>query len=232
MTGEASSARGLVLRYFSQLQDLYGDRLLVADVPSWLGAPVHPSLDAFERAICGCQKCPLGQTRTRFVFGVGNPGARLVLVGEAPGREEDLKGEPFVGKAGHLLDRILKAIELTRRDVYICNVLKCRPPGNRTPSADEIDTCLPYLETQLEMIKPSLIVALGGVAAHALLSVKTPIGQLRSRLWRWKSYDLLVTYHPAALLRNERLKRPAWEDFQEVQRILGLRKRPPAGKEG
>ncbi|MFQ6616293.1 MAG: uracil-DNA glycosylase [Fidelibacterota bacterium] len=220
MSGEGASTRELVRRYLFQVRELYGDQVLVAELPPWLSSSGFTSLAEFEKAICRCQKCPLGQSRTQFVFGVGNPRARLVLVGEAPGREEDLKGEPFVGRAGQLLDKILKAIDLTRKDVYICNVIKCRPPGNRTPVQEEIDTCLPYLEEQLRMIDPRLIVALGGVAAHTLLSVKTPIGKLRSRLWKWGKTDVLVTYHPAALLRNEGLKRPAWDDFQAVRRLL------------
>lgn len=220
MTRQGLSTHELVHRYFSQVQELFGDQLLAGSISVREPSPTYSSLEDFEQAICQCQKCPLGQSRNKFVFGVGDPGAELVLVGEAPGHDEDLKGEPFVGRAGQLLDRILGAIAMTRQDVYICNVIKCRPPDNRTPAQDEIDTCLPYLEEQLEMIKPRLIVALGGVAAHTLLSVKAPIGQLRSKLWKWRTTDVLVTYHPAALLRNENLKRPAWDDFQEVQRLL------------
>lgn len=178
------------------------------------------SLDDFRREICECVKCPLGQTRTKFVFGVGDPDADLVFVGEAPGRDEDLQGEPFVGRAGQLLDKILAAIHLTRNEVYICNVLKCRPPENRSPHRDEIDTCMPYLEQQLEMIGPKLIVALGATAAHSLLGVKTPLGKMRSKMWKWRDYDMVVTYHPAALLRNASFKRPTWEDFKWISRLI------------
>lgn len=213
---EATVTEGLLRRYLTQVREMYGEAVYL-DVK-----PVrYPSLAEYEAHICHCQKCPLCQTRTKIVFGVGDPEADLVFVGEAPGRDEDLQGEPFVGKAGQLLDRILGAIHLSRDEVYICNVLKCRPPNNRTPSAQEIETCFPYLEKQLEMIHPRLIVALGATAARVLLPGKASLGQLRSKLWKWKEYDLVVTYHPAALLRNPQLKRPAWEDFQWIQRLLG-----------
>ncbi|MDP6965660.1 MAG: uracil-DNA glycosylase [Candidatus Marinimicrobia bacterium] len=167
-----------------------------------------------------CMRCALGETRIKFVFGVGDPHSDIVFVGEAPGREEDRQGEPFVGRAGKLLDKILAAIHMNRNQVYICNVLKCRPPDNRTPSADEIATCMPYLEQQLSIIDPKLIVALGATAAHSLLSVRASLAQLRSKLWKWNGYDMVITYHPAALLRNPNYKRPAWEDFQWIQRML------------
>lgn len=210
----------LVRRYLLQLREMYGDQIYVDRRDDSSDRNSGSSLAAKEAGICQCQKCPLGSTRTKFVFGVGAPDADLVFVGEAPGREEDLKGEPFVGKAGQLLDRILAAIKLTRHDVYICNVLKCRPPNNRTPTAYEIETCFPYLQQQIEIIGPRLIVTLGATSAQALLGVKTSLAQLRSKLWKFGDFNLVATYHPAALLRNPSLKRSAWEDFQWIQSLV------------
>ncbi|MDP6456111.1 MAG: uracil-DNA glycosylase [Candidatus Marinimicrobia bacterium] len=217
---EDSSTAGLAQRYFRQTREMYGDTVytdqsFLADFPK-----TNESLDEFEQEINQCMRCALGETRIKFVFGVGDPHSDIVFVGEAPGREEDRQGEPFVGRAGKLLDKILAAIHMNRNQVYICNVLKCRPPDNRTPSADEIATCMPYLEQQLSIIDPKLIVALGATAAHSLLSVRASLAQLRSKLWKWNGYDMVITYHPAALLRNPNYKRPAWEDFQWIQRML------------
>ena len=175
------------------------------------------NLESFHTSICQCQKCPLGNKRTKFVFGVGNPHADIVFVGEAPGEQEDLIGEPFVGRAGKLLDKILEAIDLTREDIYICNVLKCRPPRNRDPLPDEVSLCEPYLKTQLSMINPKLIVALGRVSACTILKTKEPLKNLRNRMFQYEGIDLLVTYHPAALLRNPNFKKSAWEDFQLIR---------------
>ena len=174
-------------------------------------------LESFNASICKSQKCPLGSTRTNFVFGVGNPKANIVFVGEAPGEKEDLGGEPFVGRAGKLLDKILTAIDLSRNDVYICNVLKCRPPKNRDPLPSEVDLCEPYLKTQLSLINPKLIVALGRIAACTILRTKEPLKNLRKKTFRYEGIDLLVTYHPAALLRNPNFKISAWEDFQWIR---------------
>ncbi|MFQ6606948.1 MAG: uracil-DNA glycosylase family protein [Fidelibacterota bacterium] len=220
LVGEKISTNELIKRYFSQTKEMFGDDLFISFPENSSVGNTIKSLADFERSISNCRKCNLWKGRTNFVFGVGDPHADLVLVGEAPGREEDLQGEPFVGRAGHLLDKILAAINLKRAEVYICNVLKSRPPDNRTPHQDEIDTCLPYLETQLEIIDPKLIVALGATAAQTLLKVKTPLGKLRSQLWSWRRYRLVVTYHPAALLRNQSWKHPAWEDFQWIQKLL------------
>jgi uracil-DNA glycosylase family 4 len=164
-----------------------------------------------------CQKCRLHKGRKHIVFGAGNPHAKLVFVGEAPGYEEDLKGKPFVGKAGQLLTRILRAIELTREDVYICNIIKCHPPGNRNPEPDEIAACIPYLRRQLKAIRPGLICALGSFAAQTLLETDTPISKLRGRFHLYESTPLLPTYHPAYLLRNPGKKRDVWEDMQKLQ---------------
>jgi DNA polymerase len=167
-----------------------------------------------------CQRCRLANTRTRLVFGVGNPQARLVLVGEAPGREEDQRGEPFVGEAGRLLDRILFAMGLQRDEVYICNVLKCRPPGNRDPEADEVATCEPFLVRQLAAIQPKVIVALGRFAVQTLLQSKTPISRLRGSWHRYHDIPVMPTYHPAYLLRNPHGKREVWADMKQVMARL------------
>ncbi len=182
----------------------------------WVSAT---SLAEFESAICTCLKCPLGPTRTKFVFGVGDPNADIVLIGEAPGADEDLQGEPFVGRAGQLLNKILEAIQLKREEVYICNILKCRPPNNRDPQPDEIDTCEPYLWKQLEIIKPKIIVCLGRVAAQTLLRTTASLNDLRGKVHDYRGMKLTVTYHPAALLRNPNWKRPAWEDVQWIRKI-------------
>lgn len=178
------------------------------------------TLDEVEADLRDCQRCPLGQSRTRLVFGTGNPRASLVFVGEAPGRDEDLKGEPFVGEAGQLLDRILFAMGLKREDVYICNVLKCRPPGNRDPLPDEITTCEPFLIRQLAAIRPRVIVGLGRFAVQSLLKNKIPISRLRGEWQSYQGIPLMPTYHPAYLLRNPHGKREVWEDMKEVRRRL------------
>jgi DNA polymerase len=171
-------------------------------------------LDEFAE---GCTKCKLSETRTNVVFGEGNPHAKLVFVGEAPGADEDRQGLPFVGKAGQLLTRIIEAMKLKRSDVYICNILKCRPPGNRTPASHEIECCIPYLMKQLEAINPPLICALGNVAAQTLLRTKAPMSRIRGRFHKFGDALLMPTYHPAALLRNPAYKRDVWEDVQLIQ---------------
>ncbi|WP_225897372.1 uracil-DNA glycosylase [Desulfuromonas sp. AOP6] len=178
------------------------------------------SLDEILADLGDCRRCPLCEDRKNIVFGVGNPQARLVLVGEAPGREEDEKGEPFVGEAGRLLDRILRAMGLGRDQVYICNVEKCRPPGNRDPRPEEIAACEPFLIRQLASIRPSVIVALGKFATQTLLRDQTPITRLRGT---WKDYHgipLMPTYHPAYLLRNPSGKQEVWEDMKQVLKRL------------
>ncbi|OGG48135.1 MAG: hypothetical protein A3F84_00150, partial [Candidatus Handelsmanbacteria bacterium RIFCSPLOWO2_12_FULL_64_10] len=165
-----------------------------------------------------CQKCPLAKGRTRVVFGSGDPEAGLMFIGEGPGRDEDESGQPFVGAAGQLLTRIIEAAKLRREDVYIANIVKCRPPNNRDPMPDEIATCLPYLQRQVEIVKPRVICALGKVAAQTLLQSDEPIGKLRGRVHRYGDIKLIATYHPAALLRNAAFKRPTWEDMKLVRR--------------
>lgn len=176
------------------------------------------SLDELYQRIHTCTKCPLGYTRTKFVFGTGNPHAKIVLIGEAPGADEDAQGEPFVGRAGQLLTKILEAIRLTRQDVYICNILKCRPPNNRRPLPSEVEQCEPYLHKQLQLINPPFVVALGLTAAETLLRRKLKMNQARGRWYDYHGARLLMTYHPAALLRNPELKRDTWEDVQLLRR--------------
>ena len=178
----------------------------------------YRSLAQHEKAICECQKCPLGATRNKFVYGVGNPKADILFVGEAPGRDEDLRGEPFVGRAGQLLDRILAAIQFSRDDVYIANILKCRPPNNRDPQPDEMKTCMPYLLEQIRLIKPKIICALGRISAQALLDTSTPLGKLRKCWHDFNGIPFIVTYHPAALLRFQAYKKDCWEDVQMLRK--------------
>jgi DNA polymerase len=162
--------------------------------------------------------CTLG--RSQIVFGVGSPKARLMFVGEAPGEEEDKRGEPFVGRAGQLLTKIIEAIGLTRDQVYIANVIKCRPPGNRNPEPDEVQECEPYLFRQIDVIKPRVIVPLGKFAAQSLLKTMDPITRLRGRQFDYRGAALIPTFHPAYLLRNPSAKREVWEDMKKVRAIL------------
>ena len=178
------------------------------------------SLESVARSVASCTRCPLYATATNPVPGQGNPNAALMIVGEAPGATEDEQGLAFVGAAGQLLTKILAAVDLKREDVFICNVLKHRPPGNRNPMPDEVTACSPYLIRQFELIRPRAILALGTFAAQTLLQTKLAIGKLRSQVHRYHGVPLIVTYHPAALLRNPSWKRPTWEDVQLVRRIL------------
>ena len=177
-------------------------------------------LSSLATLVSTCRKCGLCETRTQTVFADGSPTARLLLVGEAPGRDEDAQGVPFVGRAGQLLNKMLAAIDLKREEVYICNVLKCRPPENRTPQPEEVERCLPYLEQQIALIRPSLICALGLSAAQALLRTKASMTSMRGRVFEFRGIRLVPTYHPAALLRNPGLKREAWADLQQVRELL------------
>ena len=177
------------------------------------------TLDALNSSICDCRKCPLGETRNKFVFGVGNPHADIVLIGEAPGADEDAQGEPFVGRAGQLLNKILEAINFKREEVYICNILKCRPPNNRDPLPAEVEQCEPYLWKQLEIIKPKIILCLGRISAQVLLKTTDSLTKLREGVHDYRGIPLLVTYHPAALLRNPAWKRPTWEDVQRLRKM-------------
>jgi len=181
-----------------------------------------PTLEALAAIAAGCTRCGLAASRTQVVFGTGSPSAQLMVIGEAPGADEDRAGEPFVGPAGKLLTAILAAIGLRREDVYIANVLKCRPPGNRNPAPEEVAACRPFLERQIELIAPELILTLGTFAAHLVLDTEAPIGALRGRFHQHHGIAVLPTYHPAYLLRNPQAKRPVWEDAKQVGRRLGL----------
>ncbi|MGK9477703.1 uracil-DNA glycosylase [Melioribacter sp. OK-6-Me] len=177
------------------------------------------SLEELDSLINTCTKCELSKSRTKFVFGVGNPHARAMLIGEAPGADEDKQGEPFVGKAGKLLNDILKAIDLTRDDVFIANILKCRPPGNRDPLPSEMETCIPYLYKQIELINPKIILCLGRIAANGLLNKKLSLSALRGNIYEFNGIKVVVTYHPAALLRNPGWKKGCWEDVKKFKKL-------------
>ncbi len=223
-------------RYFRQQKELHGDTLYVdedvlrraalaaqgltevagAVTETWTAASTLKELDGL---IHDCQRCSLGATRNQFVFGVGNHSADIVIVGEAPGAEEDKKGEPFVGRAGQLLNKILEAVDLRREDVFICNILKCRPPNNRDPLSSEVDQCEPYLHKQLELLQPKVMLALGRIAAQTLLRTKDSLTKMRAEVHSYHDIPLMVTYHPAALLRNPNWKRPTWEDVQKFRAL-------------
>ena len=181
------------------------------------------ALAAIACEVSGCTRCQvLVSTRTQTVFGVGNPGARLCFMGEAPGADEDAQGEPFVGRAGQLLNKIIEACRLRREDVYILNTIKCRPPQNRNPLPDEVANCREYLDRQLEIIRPEFICCLGAVAAQALLGTDLSIGRMRKRFFDYRGSRVLCTYHPAYLLRNPAAKKDVWEDMQLLMREMGV----------
>lgn len=195
-------------------------RSLEAPHLSALGSRLAPDLPLVQvrEQLGECTRCKLHTGRKTIVFGTGDPQAWLVFVGEAPGADEDQRGEPFVGRAGQLLTRIIEAMKLTREQVYICNIIKCRPPGNRNPEPDEIAACEPFLIAQLQVIKPKLVCALGTFAAQALLRTREPISKLRGRFYDYHGIPLLPTFHPAYLLRNPHEKKTVWEDMKLLQR--------------
>ena len=192
----------------------------------WAPLPGTPSdtppeqLGALHDSIRECRRCGLCEGRRVVVFGSGNPAAEVMFIGEAPGAEEDRQGVPFVGPAGELLTRMIASIGLTRDAVYIANVIKCRPPGNRDPNADEVGACEPILHRQIEIVGPAIICTLGRAAAQTLLESDEPIGKLRGKVFSYRGAKLIPTYHPAALLRNAQWKRPAWEDLKLLRREL------------
>ena len=208
-----------IYKYLTLYRDLYGDSIYfnsrVTKNSSYIDRT--DELNNYLDSIKNCLKCPLGEKRNNIVLGMGNPNANIVFVGEAPGKQEDLQGLPFVGRSGKLLDKMLKSIQLSRDDVYILNVLKCRPPDNRNPSQMEIDKCEPYLKKQLEIINPKLIVSLGRISAMTILRTKESLTNMRNKIFNYEGIDLLVTYHPAALLRNPNFKKFAWEDFKLIR---------------
>lgn len=202
------------------------DYLKIMGIQPWVlkqSIPQEEDLDTLRIKIAHCTACGLHQGRTQTVFGVGNPKSDLMLIGEAPGFYEDQKGEPFVGRAGQLLNSMLQAIGLSRDDVFIANILKCRPPNNRDPLAEEVACCTPFLEKQIALIQPKLLLALGRIAAHYLLNNKASLTQLRGKLYSFKETPLIVTYHPAYLLRNPGDKGKAFKDLQMMcQQLLVL----------
>ena len=167
-----------------------------------------------EQEVANCAKCPLHKTRTQTVFGVGNKNADWMLIGEAPGEQEDLQGEPFVGRAGQLLNEMLRALHLSREEVYIANILKCRPPANRDPKPEEVAACEPYLKRQIALVQPKIILAVGRIAAQNLLKTTKPLSRLRGKVHSYDDIPVIVVYHPAYLLRNPIAKRQAWEDLK------------------
>jgi DNA polymerase len=205
-------------KYLNLYRDLYGDNIyLDFNISEDMSKDKSNKLDEYLNSSKDCLECPLGKTRKNIVLGMGDPNANIVFVGEAPGKQEDLQGLPFVGRSGKLLDKMLFSINLSRDDVYILNVLKCRPPDNRDPSKIEIEKCEPYLKKQLKIIKPKLIVALGRISAMTILRTKESLTNMRNQIFDYEGIDFLVTYHPAALLRNPNFKKYAWEDFKLIR---------------
>lgn len=188
-----------------------------SSAPPRPAGPSRLTLEEVREELGDCRRCKLHSGRTQIVFGSGDRNAKLVFVGEGPGRDEDLQGEPFVGLAGQLLTKIIQAIQLTRQEVYIANIVKCRPPGNRNPEADEISACEPFLIKQLEVIRPRLICALGTFAAQTLLKTQEKISSLRGRFHSYQGIPLMPTFHPAYLLRNPQYKREVWEDMKKIK---------------
>lgn len=191
---------------------------------------IHETLEHIRMNLGECQRCKLGETRKKLVFGVGNPIARLVFVGEGPGADEDTKGEPFVGDAGKILNRIIAAMELKREEVYICNVVKCRPPHNRPPESDEVAACSPFLLRQIASVRPEVIVALGTSASQALLQTKVPISKLRSKFHNFHGIPLMPTYHPSYLLRTGGNSESFWSVWDDMTQVLQLLKLPVPNK--
>ncbi len=189
-----------------------------------LSAEQRPAaLEALRDLIGDCQRCQLAQGRNKLVFGVGDANAHLMFVGEGPGADEDMQGEPFVGRAGQLLNNMIAAMGLKREQVYIANIVKCRPPQNRKPEPDEARTCLPFLERQIEIVRPRVLVALGATAATYLLGMRGSIGAMRGRIHDYRGIQTVVTYHPAFLLRDPTQKKEAWKDLQMAMAALGLK---------
>ncbi len=188
-------------------------------IANWEKDDKETLLDLFKK-IQGCKKCKLYKTRNNIVFGKGDEKAKLMLVGEGPGANEDVQGEPFVGRAGQLLTKILLAIDLKRDEVYIGNIIKCRPPENRNPEEDEIKACFPFLKKQIKIIKPKIICTLGSFATHTILKTETPISKLRGKFYEYDGIKVMPTYHPAYLLRNPNKKRDVWEDVKLIKKNL------------
>jgi DNA polymerase len=208
---------------------------VMAAVPSLFEAALRvegDTLDRIREDIGDCRRCRLCEARNTIVFGDGNPRAQLVFVGEGPGHDEDIQGLPFVGRAGKLLTQMIEAMGLQRADVYICNIVKCRPPGNRTPEKDEVATCSPFLDRQIAAIAPKVVVCLGNVAAQTLLGTNKSISQFRGQWFEYRGTKLLATYHPAFLLRNPAAKSEVWTDLKKVMAELGLKAPKPRPRAG
>lgn len=234
-----SEQRSKVISYLRQQRQIYGDvlypvvpiiapsqqseisanTLTVSEPMATTSYTSASSLAVLESRICSCMNCVLGGTRNKFVFGSGNPNADIMVIGEAPGADEDDQGLPFVGRAGQLLTKILEAVSLQRDEVYICNILKCRPPNNRKPLTGETETCEPYLHKQIDLIKPRFLLALGLTAANTLLRNKESMTSLRGKIHDYHGIKTIVTYHPAALLRNPDWKKHAWADVQYLRSL-------------
>lgn len=233
---QSTHLEGAFRKWFVDLQQFlsYQKDLGVTEFVFKEGQGMTPAsqLNVIRQELGDCTRCKLHSGRNNLVFGVGNPEAELVFVGEGPGRDEDLKGEPFVGKAGQLLTRIIEAMGLKRQDVYIANIIKCRPPNNRNPEPDEISTCEPFLKKQLEAIHPRVICALGTFAAQTLLKTDSKISQLRGKFHYYEGIKVMPTFHPAYLLRNPREKRRVWEDMQQVMVELNLSESECVSNEG
>ena len=208
-----------LIKYLFLYKELYGDEIYFDQTKKKIISNDSNKLrlSSYLDSIRDCMECSLGKSRNKIVLGMGNPNADIVFVGEAPGKEEDIQGLPFVGRSGKLLDKMLAAINLSREKVYILNVLKCRPPDNRDPLPSEIEKCEKYLKKQLEIINPKLIVSLGRISAMTILRTKESLTNLRKKIFNYEGTDFLVTYHPAALLRNPNFKKHAWEDFQLIR---------------
>lgn len=213
------------IREFLEYQKSLGVKEVFFEKVEIPQTPENP-LKTIRKELGDCTRCKLHSTRTQIVFGVGNPDAELVFVGEGPGYDEDVQGEPFVGRAGQLLTRIIEAMGLKRRDVYIANIIKCRPPNNRNPEPDEISNCEPFLNKQLEAIGPRVVCALGTFAAQTLLKTDLKISQLRGKFHPYRGMKVMATFHPAYLLRNPNEKRKVWDDMQQIMKELELSAQP------
>jgi DNA polymerase len=199
-----------------------GQTLLSVPAQTGVSVPQNQLLAELQAVVTACEKCRLSKSRTQVVYGVGSPNADLMFIGEAPGRDEDIKGEPFVGRAGQLLTDIIKAMKLTRDDVYIANVIKCRPPENRNPEQDELDACRPHIRRQIEIIQPRVIVTLGRFALQSLTEKGYAISSVRGQWLEYQGIRVMPTYHPAYLLRNPAAKKDVWEDMKKVMSQLGI----------
>jgi uracil-DNA glycosylase len=236
----AKSTKKEIIKTLTLQKEIFGDELFISKKKRNTGVVKDPttsfaeqelfpaekegwqkatSLDELEKLICNCTKCRLHEKRNKFVFGTGNPNADVLVIGEGPGAEEDKQGLPFVGRAGQLLTDMLRAIKFERDEVYIGNVVKCRPPENRTPLPDEMETCIPYLKKQCDLIKPKLILCLGLTAAKGLLKKRESLGELRKNIFDYEGAKVIVTYHPAALLRNPHWKKDCWEDLKKFRKL-------------